>query len=342
MARRIFFTLLGLFWSYAIGWGQYVTNVSKVGTTAAPFLEIGVGSRAIGMGSAFSAVADDATAIYWNPAGLSRLPAGEAILIHTQWIADISFDFAALVIPIGASSAIGGSITSLTMGEMEVTTIADPDGTGEKFAAGDLAMTLSYAINLTDRFSIGFNGRYIYQHIWHETASGFALDVGTLFRTQFNDMKIGMVISNFGTKMRMEGKDTQVYHDISPTEYGNNDQILANLTTDKFSLPLTFRAGVSMDVLKGENNRLTLSLDAVHPNDNYEYINVGTEYHLLGFISLRFGYNTALLHHSEMGISAGAGTEFRLTGATRLKVDYAYSDFGRLRNAQQFSLGIVF
>jgi len=72
---------------------QFNIDVSKVGTTAAPFLEIDVGSRAIGMGSAFVAVANDATALYWNPAGISRLPGNEMVFIHSAWIADINYDF---------------------------------------------------------------------------------------------------------------------------------------------------------------------------------------------------------------------------------------------------------
>ena len=196
--------------------GQFVSNVSKVGITAATFLEIEVGARAIGMGGAFVAVANDATAIFWNPAGIARLPRGEAILIHTNWLVGTNFDFSGIVIPAGYMGSFAVSVTSLGTDEMEVRTVLKPEGTGEKFSYGDLSAGLSYAKNLTDRFSIGINAKYISQRIWHMEAKGYAFDIGTLFRTQFNGMVIGMTISNFGASLKLEGRDVFVNYDEAP------------------------------------------------------------------------------------------------------------------------------
>ncbi|MFH1010017.1 MAG: UPF0164 family protein, partial [bacterium] len=80
---------------------------SKVGTTAAPFLGIAVGARALGMGGAFVSVADDATALYWNPAGIARLSSYEVILVHTDWISDLSYDFVGVVFPLRGAGALG-------------------------------------------------------------------------------------------------------------------------------------------------------------------------------------------------------------------------------------------
>ena len=321
---------------------SYVTDVSKVGTTSAQFLKIAVGSRAVGMGNAFVAVADDATAIYWNPAGLARLPQKEMSLTHTEWLADIHFDFGSLIIPMGEFGTIGASLTALTMPEMEVRTILEPEGTGEMFGASDLALCLSYAKNLTDRFSIGFNGKYIRQRIWHMSAFGFALDIGTLFTTRFNDMKIGMSISNFGNKLRFEGKDNLVYHDIDPVKYGNNDKINAHLEMGRWSLPLLFRVGVAMDLIHSNSQRLTVAIDAVHPNDNTENLNLGTEYIFNHLLSFRLGYASLFTRDSEEGLTLGIGLQHELLGTSILTIDYSYADFGRLQNAQRFSLGIKF
>lgn len=320
----------------------YAQDVTKVGTTAAPFLEIGVGSRAVGMGGAFVAVANDATAIYWNVAGIAKLLRNEVTLIHTEWLADTNFDFAGFVFSIGQYGTLGASITSFSMGDMKVRTIENPEGTGEMFNANDFSFGISYAYNLTDRFSIGFNAKHIYQKIWHMSASSFCMDVGTLFRTQFNDITIGMSISNFGNKLRLEGKDTMVQHDIDPDHLGNNDRINAHLDTDKWSLPLIFRVGVAMDILKSESNRLTLALDALHPNDNTESVNTGMEYGFRNLVFLRAGYKSLFLDDSEQGLTAGLGLEFNLKGNTALKLDYAYANFGRLENAQRVSIGIEF
>lgn len=320
---------------------QYERNVSKVGTTAAAFLEIGVGSSAVGMGEAFSAVADDATAIYWNPAGIARISKNEVILLHTKWFADINFDFAAITLSLGNFGTIGANITTLNMGDIIVRTVEEPEGTGERYSVADWVVGISYAKSLTDRFSIGSTVKYIHQQIWHMSASAMAIDIGTLFTTQFNNMKIGMSISNFGNKMQLSGKDTQYYFDIDHTKYGNNDKIPCHLDTDKWALPLIFRVGVAMDVINSPNNRLTIAVDALHPNNNTESINLGLEYGFNNFLYGRVGFRSLFVRDGEGGATFGSGLCQRL-GSTTVKFDYSYTDFGRLTNAQRFSVGIMF
>lgn len=322
--------------------GQSVSNVSKVGTTAASFLGIEVGTRALGMGGAFVAVANDATAIYWNPAGISRISRSEATLIHTNWLVGTNFDFAGIVLPIGHMGSIAVSVTSLSTDEMEVRTVQNPEGIGEKFSYGDLTAGLSYAKNLTDKFSIGVNVKYISQRIWHMNAQGYALDIGTLFRTEFNGMMIGMSISNFGTSMKLEGKDVFVNYDEAPQFGGSNERIPAYKKTDEFPLPLLFRVGIAIDLLKNSRNQLTIAADAAHPNDNTEYINLGMEYIFRNQVALRFGYKNLFTLDTEEGFTAGVGTKLKLAGGVALKIDYAFQDFGRLENAQRFSLGFEF
>lgn len=317
-------------------------DVSKVGTTAAPFLSIEVGARAIGMGGAFVAVANDISSLYWNPAGLARVNRGEATFSHTDWILDVNYDYAAVGLSLGSFGALGLSFSALTMGEMEVRTLLYPEGTGEKFAASDFAIGTSYARNLTDRFSIGFSAKYIHQSLWHMSASSFALDIGTLFTTQFNGLRVGMSISNFGNKMQLEGSDTQVPIDVDPAKYGNNNKIVGNLRTDRWSLPLLFRFGVAMDVIKTYHQRLTLAVDAMHPNDNSEYLNLGTEYALNENVFLRAGYKNLYMNDSEEGLTAGIGLAYKLFGNVKLKIDYAYADFGVLENVQRLSFALEF
>jgi len=143
-------------------------GVSKTGTVAATFLEIPVGASAVGMGSAFVSLANDATALYWNPAGSAWLAQSEVLAMHTNWIADTRFDYASLVLPLEDFGTLGVNFTSLNMDDMKVTTVEKPEGTGEYFSAGDFAVGVSYAHRLTDRFTIGFNVKYIQQTIWHD------------------------------------------------------------------------------------------------------------------------------------------------------------------------------
>jgi long-subunit fatty acid transport protein len=318
-------------------------EVTKVGTTAASFLNIDVGARALGMGGSFVSVADDISSMYWNPAGVARLSGPQALFTHSRWIADVNFNYAAFALPMGNFGTLGANATFLTMDEMERTTVYEPDGTGEMFDAGSYAFGLSYARNLTDRFSIGFNFKYINEKIYHSSASGAAFDVGTLFDTQYYGLKIGMSITNYGTKMQMGGRDMLIQTDIDPLISGNNRNINADLKTDAFDLPLMFRVGLSMDVLKGTgDSNLILSVDALHPNDDVESVNAGGEYWFHKMFALRAGYKSLFAKDSEEGLCLGAGIHYKLMGYTNLMIDYAYEDFGVLKDVQLFSLGLGF
>lgn len=339
--RKYLFICLGLIIPLSLC-AQSDSDVSNVGTTSASFLEIGVGSRAIGMGGAFVATANDASAMYWNPAGLGRLKSAEIIFVHTRWIADISFDYAGIVLPLGDAGTLGANLTMLNMGEMEVRTELMQDGTGEFFNVSDLAIGISYGFNLTDRFSLGLNAKYIQQRIWKEQATGFAVDIGTLYNTPVDGLRIGAALTNFGTDLRMSGDDLLVYHDIDPKQSGNNERIFAELQTASWPLPLSFQLGVAMDIIQSEQNRLTLAIDAIHPLNNTESVHTGAEYAFKENFFLRFGYRSLFLRDSEEGLTAGAGVQAAILGNVRLGFDYAYADFGRLQNAQKISVCVIF
>lgn len=315
---------------------------TKVGSTAAPFLNVGMGPRAISMGGAFAATANDVSTLYWNPAGASRMESNGALFLHSTWFADITYNWAGSIVNLGSYGAVGLSVTYLDYGKMEVTTLSEQEGTGEYFSAQDIALSITYSYNLTDRFSIGMNGKYINQKIWNSSASAFAVDLGTLFISDFYGIRIGASISNFGTDMQLDGKDLYVLYDINPNIHGNNDQILTKLKTDTYPLPLVFRVGIAKDVSIGNHSRLTIAADAIHPNDNAESVNFGGEYSFNENIFFRAGYKSLFLTNSEEGLNVGFGLKYEVADKIFLNLDYAYQDFGKLNYTQQFGLGIQF
>lgn len=319
-------------------------NVSKSGTTAATFLEIGVGAQAVGMGGAYVSVVNNATALHWNPAGVALLEEMNIDVVHTNWIAETKFDFAGAVVPLGSVGTLGFSLTALSMGDMKVRTVEMPEGTGEYFSAGDLAAGISYARQLTERFAIGFTAKYIQQTIWHESASAFAVDVGTTFKTDlFGGMTIGASLSNFGTSMRMSGRDTREFIRLDPNKVGSNDQIPTNIELDSWDLPLLFQFGVSTRVFDNSRYRLTIAADALHPNDDYESLNIGTEFAYSDYLFLRAGYQSLFLDQAEGGMSFGLGvTSGDVLGSIGVRIDYAYQDKGRLQGVHVFSVGLRF
>ena len=317
-------------------------TISKVGTSVAQFLKIGVSARTIGMGGAFVAVANDVSAIYDNPAGLAELNAYEAIFTHTDWLVDTDFDFGAFALDLGTFGTIGAMIMSFSSGEMAVRTVELPDGTGEQFDVRNLAFGLSYARSLTDNFGVGISIKYIQERIWHVSANTIAFDIGTLFTTPFWGIRLGASLTNFGSSMQLEGRDIKFAHDPDPNNLGNVSVVNAEYEMKSYSLPLRFQVGLAKDVISSEYNRLTIAIDALHPNDNFESVNTGFEYGFNELVFIRGGYKSLFLADSEEGFTAGVGAHIRIGGTVILKADYAYADFGRLDNAQRFSLMVRF
>ncbi|MFO7446232.1 MAG: PorV/PorQ family protein [Ignavibacteriaceae bacterium] len=344
MLHNFFKVLILLFLTLVFIGPVKAQNVSKTGTTAASFLEIAVGAPAMGMGGAFVSIANDASSLRWNVAGIAASEKYEALITHADWIAETNFDFAGLVLPLGSFGTLGLSFTSLSMEDMMVRTVDQPEGTGEYFSAGDIAVGISYARLLTDRFSIGFTVKYIQQTIWHMSSTAIAFDAGTLFKTDlFGGMAIGASISNFGTPMKLEGRDTRHFIRVDDTKLGSNERIPVEVELDSWELPLTFQIGVSTFALNTDNYKLLVAVDAIHPNNDFESVNIGGEFSFMEFISLRGGYQNLFLDDSEGGLTFGAGVNSKMLFSDAfVNFDYAYRDFGRLQNVHYFSVGVKF
>lgn len=321
---------------------NFVSDVSKRGTTAAPFLTIAQGARALGMGTAFVAVADDQSAMYWNPAGIADLSGYRIVFDYTQWLADVKYNYLGATINLGNLGVVGLNMTSSSIPEMRVTTVENPSGTGEMFGVSDAAIGVTYALKLTDKFAIGFNPKFIYQKIWKMSASAIAIDIGVKYLTPFDGITLGMSITNFGSKMRLLGNNTIVLYDPDPFTSGNNGHIPSDARTDEWTLPLNFKVGIAYNVFSVDGNRLVLAVDASHPSDNYESVDVGGEYAFNDFIFLRGGYKSLFLQNAEERFTLGFGIQQALIGSTQLAIDYAYQDYTRLKNVQKFSVGILF
>ena len=231
---------------------------------------------------------------------------------------------------------------ALNMGEMEVRTEYEQEGTGELFDAADLALGVSFAKYFTDRFAFGINAKYIQQQIWQETAETFAIDVGVIYHTELKNLSLGMALSNFGGKMQMQGKDLLHFHDKDPNIDGNNPQIISGWNTGEYDLPLVFRIGLAYDMIKNVDQRITLAFDGLTPNDYSEYLNAGIEYGFREMVFLRGGYKGIGVSDQEVGFSLGGGVNYAFDQSLKLKLDYAYTDYGRLEYAQRISLAIAF
>ena len=315
--------------------------VTKRGTTAADFLGIPVGARATALGGAITATVSDPIAIYWNPAGIAAVEDVRFTGEYAEWLAGIDFNFMAMAIP-ARFGVVGLGLTVMRTPDMEVTTVAMQDGTGETFDAVSWAAALTYARALTDRFAIGGSVKWVQERIWNSASGGLAFDVGTQFETPFRGVRLGASISNFGSKLQITGDDLLARVDVDPNNRGNNESNRALLKTDRFDLPLVMRIGLSGEVFQRGGNRLTLSIDALNPNNSEQYLNAGAEIGLLGdLIMFRGGYSELLLENSLRSFTLGGGLRYQFA-PIHFGVDYAFEQHEYFNAVNRFTLTMRF
>ena len=326
----------------------------RVGTTAANFLEMGIGSAGNAMGDAYVSSANDVSSAYWNPAGLAYIKHNEVLFTHQPWIAGIDVNFAGAGFVIPNIGTIALSVTNMYYGRTEVTTLAMQDGTGETYEANEYAFTLSYGKKIVQWFSFGASIKYVSSRIWHVSASAAAVDLGVIVDTHFfspdgnraNGLKIGMSISNYGTKMKYDGIDLLQPIDILPNENGNYKDIEGQYRVQGWELPLIFRIGTSVTPIVLENHKITLAVDALHPNNNSESINMGAEYQYrllgMGKFLLWGGYHGLFMDETIYGMTLGVGIQLDLLHNTNIKIGYAYKDMDILQNSSIFTFGLAF
>ena len=298
-----------------------VLGGQRAGISTAQFLKIGVGGRATAMGDAFVAVANDVSALYWNPAGLTQFSDNQIIFSHNQWVVDINHDFVGAVYHLDDANSFGVSLTALTMDEMKVTTEYAPFGTGEYFGFSDLGISVSYSRKMTDQFSFGGTVRYIEETLDKLKMRGFMIVLGTYYWTGLGSTRFAVTVSNFGNDLAPDGEVVLV---------GNRTKS----EWQSFSPPTMFRIGFAFEPYEDEQHRLTTSIQLNHPNDNSENVSLGAEYVWNKMFFARGGYK---FNVDEQNYSFGAGVNVPISIAN-ISVDYAFANFSRLGSAHRFSI----
>lgn len=289
---------------------------AKVGTTGAQFLELGVSARAMGMAEAFTAVSDDITSVYYNPAGLTYLYGREAAFTYLDMPAGVGHGFAAIGLPLESiGGVLGVSMYALGSGDMIERTYPSggEEGTNRIFSWNDFALAVSYGRYLTDRFSIGVTVKYIGEFAHDYSANGWGADIGTVYNTGFRGFKIAMVITNFGPDMKFIKND--------------------------FPLPIDFKFGGSINVIEGIDHLATFAAEGSHPSDNLEQYNTGVEYIYKDRYILRAG---GRFNYDVDGFTAGSGVRLPFGEDRELRFDYAFQDFGVLSEVHRFTMSIAF
>lgn len=301
----------------------------RVGTSAAQFLKIGIGPRAEAMGQAYIAIANDAEALYYNPAGISQFEKNEIFFSSVQWVVDIQLEYLGLVYHLNDINTLGLALTYLHTEEMEETTELYPYGTGNYFRYADALLGLSYSRNMTDKFSFGISVKYLHETLAELTMSALLFDLGTYYKTGWKSLRFAAAVTNFGRDIAPSGSFT--YKNL------DNEQVVKS-DFQKFPPPILFRIGIAGEIYKSENNMVSGSVQLNHPNDNVENVNFGLEYWWREIFALRGGYISA---RPEENFSTGFGLRVPLKGMA-VGIDYSFSNFGRLGYVNRFALNIEF
>jgi hypothetical protein len=287
---------------------------AKVGTFGGQELKIGVSARATGMGSAFVGLADDASAVFWNPGGLVNVTGNEVSLNHVVWAADTKLSTAVMAFsPRSIPGTLALSIRSFWMDPQLERTAYLPEGTGRTFDAGTTSLGLSYAKFFTDKFSAGLSMYYLHMGLAETAVNTGVLDFGIMYRIGIRDLKLGMVIQNLGGKFMFDERESK--------------------------LPVTFKVGVSANAIKSRTQRLTGAFEFQHPADNLERANLGAEYALQEQFFLRTGYH---INYDADGLAFGFGAALPTGAKTKLQADYSAVDMDALGYVHRFTLSVSY
>jgi len=302
-----------------------VLGSQRVGITAADFLKIGVGARPDAMAESYAAIANDAYALFYNPAGIAQFDKTEVAVAHSSWFVGLQHDFIGGVYHLDSQNSIGVSIVSLESDDMPVTTEFQPYGTGAYFKYGDLALAATYARKMTNNFSFGFTVKYIDETLAQLSMRGVLIDLGTYYWTGLGTTRFAVSVSNFGGQLTPSGSVTLV--DGSTVS-----------SFQSFSPPTIFRIGFAFEPYQDDANKLTASAQLNHPADDAENISLGAEYSFESALFLRAGYK---INVDEQSYSLGAGVRADAKFAT-VYFDYAFTPYERLGDVHTFSLNLRF
>jgi hypothetical protein len=309
----------------------------KAGLTGAAFLKIGAGARAVGLGSAVTAIPNDVNQMFWNPAGMAlsdqRL---QASFGYNRWLADIKHNSAAVAYNWEGIGTIGVGVITLGLSDIAADRDipVDPDlkqfqietNTSTTYDYRDIAVQLSFARYILDKLSLGATAKYISQSIDGQKATAIAFDFGSVYHIGVLDWTIAARFSNLGSDLK--------YYDIAA------------------ALPLSFSIGTAIAPWSDGQNKVMVSADAVKPQDGPQYVFAGGEVTFANLISVRGGYKFNYSGTDDGGttsrpaykntiedFSVGGGIGTTLDG-NLVRVDYAFSKMKLLDNVHRVSVTV--
>ena len=345
--------------------GQAVNQDNTAyGTTSAEFLLFGAGARGTALGGAFSSIATDVSALYYNPAGIALMPRAGAMIGTYDYVAETRYSWGGLAFPFsGGSRAIGIQLGTYGFKDQPVYTVEQPEGTGSVYSVSETFAGITFSQNFSDRFSAGVTAKGIFDNLGQASGQAFAVDFGTSFHASLSGhpVRFSFVVANLGTNLSYSGQalEADTPRDPIPGEpdVPSNGQP-SEFRTTGYNLPTIFRVGLAYDLISGDNNRLTVLSDFNQPNNNGAGFSAGGEWMTQRLGGSNFGFaargsysytaannlgpvdpnSTALRDEEKLqGLALGGGLNYG-SGNFNLGLDYAWKYLGVLGGTNFFSV----
>lgn len=298
-------------------------DAARSGTTAAEQLLIPVSARGISLGGAFLSEITGLESIYYNPAGLDLGINNEAMFSYMSYIADINVSYFAIGSRLGSFGSLAISFKSIDFGDIPVTTVDNPDGTGSFYTPSFITASLSYGKRVSERISLGLTAKIIYESILNSSAAGAAVDFGAEYKIK--NLSIGAVIKNIGTNMEYSGSDLQVKTDIPGSAIGSGDGIY-QAVAEESPIPgyVEFSTAYHFDL--SEQNRIMFGSRFRSNNSSEDQLALGMEYSFMKSFFVRGGYDMQLDNNEKQvyGPAFGAGINYYIADELSISLDYAY------------------
>lgn len=342
--------------------GEVNKNISNTpyGGRTAQYLTLPVDARGAALGGSFAAVVTGAPAMFWNPAGLALADQKQASLSYTTYVADTKHVWAGLSTPLrGGEWAVGVNVTNFGFSGQPVYTEDAQTGTGDTYSVAETAIGLTLSMQLSDKFSVGFNGKYLSDQLGATSASGVAVDFGTSYHAKLagKPIRASFTILDYGSSLTFTGS---ALNQAVPPQEGSQgvEPQPVQLRTTGADLPTQFHVGLAYDLMSAQNNRFTVSSEFWQPSDSDPGFGLAAEYALnvsgvqaalrgsysyqgdnglnatSGFQSAAF---KSTLSSSLDGLAVGGGLGTKMLGFN-LGVDYAYRNLGVLSGVNTFTV----
>jgi hypothetical protein len=345
MSKKILFiikiSLLTIFFMIEVS----ASGGRRNGTAGAQELLIPVGARGMAFNGAYISGITGIDAIYYNPAGLgASVGKTEAMFSYMNYIADIGVSYAALATGFEGFGTIAFSVKSLEFGDIPITTVENPYGTGSTFSPTFVTLGLTYANSLTDRINVGVNLNLISEKIVRTSATGFAVDVGVQYNGLANveGLQLGVVLKNFGPQMSFDGPDLIR---LASDPNSNRGEQFYKIEGASFELPSQLELGLAYQRNFANDYRMVFATSFQNSNFGNDEYKLAGEFAFKEMFFLRGGYSymqeaVDLEEEQLFGPTFGAG--FKVDAGVELTVDYAFRVANYFDSNHMFALKVGF